>query len=853
MNMRFYLYALVATLFPVTLLAQGTTIVDTSSLTTATVIAGKEYKRGGLYTMFWGKHYRKDWTTPVKVQKLRLDTAFGGLKPTETGGGKQTKNLRFEDKNGREYAIRSINKDYGKALPEVAQGTFVESIVKDQMSVAHPYAAVTYGALADAVKVYHTDPKLRFVGDDKTLGKYRDSFANQLYTLENRPSNQNAKFYGAEEILDTDEFLEKVKKDNSVGVDQHSFARARLFDMFIGDWDRHDDQWEWALHNENGTKVYRAMPKDHDQIYSKFDGILVQLVAGAGNLPYLQGFKEDIKDIEGFNLEARALDMEFTNQMTLKDWTTIATDMQQSLTDAVIENAIKQLPPEIFAISGQEIITNLKARRDRLNQFAERYYHSLAKNVEIPASASNEMIEIVGVDEGNIKVSMYAINDGKAKSQPFFSRIFDKNETKEVRIYGIDGNDQFSADASTGKDILIRLIGGPGKDTYQVPSSFRANIYDNNDNTFDTKGVGLKLSNDSSVHKYDRKAFKQDDIGLEPLIGYTNEDRVYVGLGFGVLRHGWRKEPYASKQNFAVRYSVIQKAFAFEYAGIFTKAIAGWNLGLTAEYDQVKDWKFFGVGNNTKNFSDTKDFFTYRHHDINAALTLFRTFGKHHTIAFGGGYQDIKVLNDPNRFIALHYAPANPKVVGSNSFAIGNLEYDFTLLDKDSLVPRKGIRFNTSFQYSSNLKNDNSVKRISGLFGFYLPLGPLTLAVKTGAATLSGEPEFYQMNRLGGGPTHRAFSRYRFHGKSVVYSQNELQWNFDVKTYIFSGKMGLYALMDHGRVWQPGEDSDKWHTGVGGALMLAPFNKMSVTASYLKSPEGAKFNVRIGHLLRRTN
>ncbi len=853
MNMRLYLYTMLVAMSPAMAVSQGTTIVDTTSPTTATIIAGKQYQRGGLYTMFWGKHYRREWTTPVKVPKLRLDTAFGGLKPTETGGGKQTKNLRFEDKNEREYAIRSVDKDYGKALPEVAQGTFVESIVKDQMSVAHPYASMTYGALADAVKVYHTHPKLVFIGDDKTLGKFRDSFANQLYTLEDRPTGDNAKYYGAEDVLDTDEFLEEVMKDNTIRIDQRGFARARLFDMFISDWDRHDDQWEWALYNESGSKLFRAMPKDHDQIYSKFDGLLVRLVAGAANLPYLQGFGPDIKDIEGFNLEPRPLDAQFTNQLTLNDWTAIAKDMQQALTDGVIENAIRLLPPEIFPLSGQEIINNLKSRRDKLGLFAERYYRSLAKAVEIPATKSDEMIEVVGVDEGNLKVKMYAIENGTVKGQAFYERTFDKNETKEIRIYGIDGSDQFSADASTGKDILIRLIGGPGKDTYQVPSSFNAKIYDNDDNKFETKGVQLKLSNDSSVHEYDRKAFKPNDSGLKPLIGYNNEDRIFVGLGFGATKHGWRKEPYAAKHDIGVRYSITQKAFSYEYHGTFIKAIGGWNLGLMGEYDEIKDWRFYGVGNNTSNFTDQKDFFTYRSREINAGLSLFRTFAKHHTIALNGGYQDVKILNDPNRFIALHYAPLNPKVIGSNNFAIGSIEYDFTHLDKDSLVPRKGIRFNTSFQYSSNLENENSVKRITGLFGFYLPLGPLTLAVKTGAATLSGEPEFYQMNRLGGGPTHRAFSRYRFHGKSVVYNQNELQWNFDVKTYIFSGKMGLYFLVDNGRVWQPGETSDKWHTGVGGALMLAPFNKMSVTASYMKSPEGAKFNVRIGHLLRRIN
>ena len=33
--------------------------------------------------------------------------------------------------------------------------------------------------------------------------------------------------------------------DASGSVDQQEFARARLFDMLVGDWDRHEGQWRW--------------------------------------------------------------------------------------------------------------------------------------------------------------------------------------------------------------------------------------------------------------------------------------------------------------------------------------------------------------------------------------------------------------------------------------------------------------------------------------------------------------------------------------------------------------------------------------------------------------------------------
>jgi len=38
-----------------------------------------------------GSNYRKEWKTPITVPILHLATEKGGLKPTNRGGGKQTK------------------------------------------------------------------------------------------------------------------------------------------------------------------------------------------------------------------------------------------------------------------------------------------------------------------------------------------------------------------------------------------------------------------------------------------------------------------------------------------------------------------------------------------------------------------------------------------------------------------------------------------------------------------------------------------------------------------------------------------------------------------------------------------
>ena len=87
------------------LAAQTTTPrADLTPGSTVTITPGRQYQAGGLHRLFFGTHYRDLWATPIKVQVLDLATFDGGLTPTRTGGGKQTKSLRFKSKDGREYA-----------------------------------------------------------------------------------------------------------------------------------------------------------------------------------------------------------------------------------------------------------------------------------------------------------------------------------------------------------------------------------------------------------------------------------------------------------------------------------------------------------------------------------------------------------------------------------------------------------------------------------------------------------------------------------------------------------------------------------------------------------------------------
>jgi hemolysin activation/secretion protein len=164
------------------------------------------------------------------------------------------------------------------------------------------------------------------------------------------------------------------------------------------------------------------------------------------------------------------------------------------------------------------------------------------------------------------------------------------------------------------------------------------------------------------------------------------------------------------------------------------------------------------------------------------------------------------------------------------------------------VLPTKGINFQLSGSYTQNIKESSGrVSKGTTSLNIYIPLlKPFSLAVKTGAATLTGNPEIYQYNTIGGFYSLRGFWRYRFYGTSAFYNQNELRWLPSVKGHFFSGRMGLVGFFDQGRVWQGGEDSDKWHYGYGGGVILVPFNRIALAVTYGISEEGKRMNVRIG-------
>lgn len=834
-------------IFSLSVSGQKTGLVDTSDPHFHTVIAGPEYKSSTWHKWLWGEDYREEWSTPVKIPVLNIDTAFGGLAPIKEGGGRQTKSLRLKDSTGRQFVLRQVNKTYTGALPEIYQGTIIEHLANDQIATNHPYAALTVPQMAEAANVYHTNPKYYVVAYSERLGEYNETFANTLCLLEERPDDTqlNTNSFGhPEDIVSTEKMYEKLAEENDHLMDQNKFVMTRLFDMFVGDWGRHPDNWRWAKFDSGSYKVYRPVPKDRDQVYAKFEGLLLSLVVRGAGLKQLQTFDDKIKNIEWYNYAGNELDKRFTNQLSKQVWLDSARALQNYVTDAVIDNAVKQMPPEIFAESGEETARKLKLRRDKIVEYAGDYYDFLAKEVDIPGSKQKEIFNIQRLDNHQTLITIYPVNKhGEVSSAPVFSRAFSDDETKELRLYGIGGNDVFHITGNVNNETRIRIIGGPDKDSV-INESAKVKYYDNPGNVV-TGNVRKFLSNDSSINAYNFERGKFDKKGMIIMPFYTNVRGIFVNVGYKWTSYKWRKEPFASQQSIKLNYSITNKSFGGDYKGIINQVIGKWNILLDASYDQVLKHYFFGLGNETS-YGSKIEYYNLHTSEGNASIGLNRIFAKHNSFTVAGFYQTNKVKNELDHLPVETLYPNDGSLFERKNFIGALASYAYYNIN-DEVVPTKGFGFSLNASHTKNLtQTDKWFNKYWSTLGFYLPLSKkFSIASRNGLYTLSGSPEFYQYNWIGGGQNLRGFHRERFYGKTSFYNDNELRWIPNLRTYLFSGKIGLIAFIDEGRVWMPNDDSNKWHVGYGGGFLVAPFNKIAATIYYGISEDDRLIHIRL--------
>ncbi|MBC3539780.1 hypothetical protein ACFSC6_21165 [Rufibacter sediminis] len=485
----------------------------------AEVVAGRHYQKGFLHNVFWGKHYRAVWAQPVTLPVLDINKMHGGLSPEKLGGGFQTTSLTLENENGKQYALRSVDKDPQGILPGGLRKTFVANLLRDQTSAAHPYGAVVVSGLAAGAKIHHSHPRYVYVPkNEQGLGKNSSDFQDKVFLLEEKYEGKESitSYLGkAKNLVDSEEFLKKRFTQHSHLPDQLSFAKARLFDVLIGDWDRHEGQWQWAVYDTSNVTTYTPVPKDRDQAFFKFDDGLVPWLFSRSWAPLkkMKTFHSRVSSSKGYLQNAQFIDERCLNEVTQEQWQQLANQLQIQLTDSVIAASVESLPTQVYALTGKEIQAKLMSRRAQLPQLADELYRHLSKHVLVAGTDQKEKFIVQRLSNGDTRVLVSQQPENDKKSPLLvFDRVFKKTDTKSIALYGLAEEDEFILTGHGKSGIKVAIYGGMGEDEVKDDSFVsgwgrKTRVYDTKQGIEVEKGkeTRLKKSRDVKVHAFDRE------------------------------------------------------------------------------------------------------------------------------------------------------------------------------------------------------------------------------------------------------------------------------------------------------------------------------------------------------------
>jgi len=807
----------------------------------ASVHAGFD-KVSKLHRIFFGENYRKEWAAQSKLPVIKISEIKGGLTPIKRGGGHQTHSLRLEDKDGKEWVLRSIEKYPYVLLPEQLRETFAKNIVIDAMSAQHPYSALIVTPIAEATKVPHANPIVGMVVPDKQLGIYSKTFANTICLLEERDPLGKSD--------NTAKMLKELQQDNDNNFDSTAFLRARLLDIYLGDWDRHADQWRFVDEKKGKGKHYIAVPRDRDQVLYINQGFFPS-IASNFVARFLEGFNNKIRNAGTFFFSSTDLNERLLNQFSYDQWMQITHEFVAAITDSVLETALRQLPASLYPIRHDVLFQKLKSRRDDLPRAMAAYYHFLNKIADIQLTDKNEFVEIKDAPDHGMRISIYKISKkGEIKDQ-LFSKIYYPNITKEIRLFIAKGDDSLVINDHAA--IKLRIVGGDGKKKYNlIESQKKVFVYDKeNSATFtgDASRIKKYLSNNSQNTAIIPSNLFNPALPLLTA-GYNIDDGLLLGLGIKYTRQGFRKKPYGSVQQFTISHSFSTKAFRIKYSGEWIKTIGSADFTLHADaFAPDNTQNFFGTGNETSfmKIGSYKKYYRARFNLYNVEPALRWGNKKGTFISIGPAIQFYSFDKDGNkgRFIEntsfIHsYDSATLTSDKSHAGIVINFIDDKR---NNKLLPAWGSYLNIRIEgYEGLNKYSKAFSQIISEVALYKSIdmkSSVVLANRIGGAVSFGNPAFYQSVFLGGEGNLLGYRQFRFAGQHMLYNNLELRVKLaDFDNYILPGQFGCIGFYDIGRVWEKNDHSNQWHNGVGGGFYFAPAQMAVIRAAAGYTSEG---------------
>ncbi len=840
-----------------TMLAKSKRI--TQRLSTQTAAADTRYSSTKKTKKFLGNMYRDEWAQPLEFPILDFATCEGGLRVVTKLP--DNKGLVLISQDGRQFTLtpvaRGITTPVEDYLP-AAKNTFVEDFAQSVESGRHPYATIVTNKMGQALGFSVTHPEYFFVSHSSLPTGDLTGMRDTVCLLEECGlAYTDAKNGTSKEHMSDWKTVDAILKDDPSAIDAKAYLRFRLFGVVVGNWIQDGTQSSWSISAEEGDGKVTPMICQNQEAFSTIDGLIPSIInVYPKYIPFQakrRKYPGDMPSVDHL-IKFGHLDRRLLASLSSEDYTAVAKEIRQDLTDETIEQAFSAWP-DIIQEGSTELIEECKRRRDQIVPYAQKLYSLLAQRVAVSGSENSDRFVLRSIGLGRTQVTVYS-----ETGDIIYQRILHHSQTEELHLYGNGGDDiynlrglsNFAPDVHMGNTEAATVQGGRKGDVVHTAGIHGWQV-DNKDveQREDDRMLSL-LQGMQPGHWNEAQGPNQPDSKLPfPWPGYELKTGLYAILPkLDTELFGNFKQPFELNQEISTAISLRSLMPLALYLRERNEAIGSLDTRIDGYFNWAA-WNFFyGMGNDTAQTPDTDEaYHRFLTRELMASYSILQAGreGQALTGGIGAKYQLLKIPQKENTFLSDN---PQPQAFAPNH-AIGL--FANAMWDSDNNVQNGGVRItgdasaNLDFARGGFCQLAGSVAAYQRLHGT-----PFTLAGRIGAGSNVGEtalPYRKTLDEL----QIRSLPLGRFAGTHSAYANAEVRAHMGhLRNSILPLDWGITGFLDAGRVWD-GNPSQTIHGGVGAGVYLLPFGKDEATirialAKYLSLRGKAPNNMAPWHL-----
>jgi hypothetical protein len=744
---------------------------------------------------------------------------------------------KYEDKSSN-YQLKPLTLDLSELLSQTGldnsykasevKGTELENTLRNVEKLSFPFASSLTSKLAKQLKLLTNDPIIVAHNDN-------------LYQLSAKEKN----------VLSTPEALKRVYDSSSVKFNQSAYLRHQLLNFIIGNTNVSYKDYHWKEMSISGGNTIEPYIDSYQNQYMNFDGTYKLITKLIRSYKHIEPYTARIKSVKKVSQKFIGFDVNVLSNMPFELWETEMNYVQETLNDNVIDEFMMQLPKGVVTSETELLCSTLKQRIKNIKDIGTTYYNLTSPHKVVAATNTNNLIDIKRTDNG---VTIHVYNEIDGKKNPIKSYEFSSNETKDIWIYGLKGNDYFEVSGHSKTYIPIKLIGGKNSDKYEISNGKNIVVYDDKNQTFvvHQDKAKFKLSNDNAITKYDVAKYKHNTNNVKPKFGANPDDGLFVGVVNEYKVLDFNQNPFSQLHQVSANFYLGTQGFNVGYYGEKSNVYKGFSAFVNLGYQSPNySSNFFGYGNETPNYDDNLklDYNRVRMENVDVAIGILKRH-KNYNVSTNVFFESRKIDDTPDRFVSSEtlFFPEDGFFDRKNYVGIsGEYVYktiEFPIIEDLIIKPKMEFKITAN---TNEFSKTNSLIQPSIFFEHPFYNDKISLDAKLTYQDVFGEDvPFYQAATIGGSSGLRGYRNQRFSGQSSLVTSTNLKWFIkDLESDILPLQFGVLGGFDAGRVWLENEDSSNIYTDFGAGLWLQTADLIKAQLQAFKGNEGMRFAFHI--------